>query len=116
MKQLFSPVYLTTKENGLVTRGLPEITKERPVLFICNHTFVGFDLGLILGAFLEGQGVIIRSLAHPLITIGTCEACLQTRMWICHIMRAFVCRIYWKYDLTLKGLRGSKYERERVKW
>jgi len=69
MKQLFSPVYLTTKENGLVTRGLPEITKERPVLFICNHTFVGFDLGLILGAFLEGQGVIIRSLAHPLITI-----------------------------------------------
>jgi len=70
MKQLFSPVYFHVQENGTVKRGLPRLTKERPILLVCNHTFVGFDLGIIVGSFLESQDVMIRALAHPLLTIG----------------------------------------------
>jgi len=65
MKELFSPVFLTVDEKGKMKRGVPQITKEHPILFICNHTFVGFDLGILLNEFLEDQNVMIRSLAHP---------------------------------------------------
>lgn len=69
MKQVFSPVYFHLKDDGLVKRGLPQLTKERPILLVCNHTFVGFDLGIIVGSFMESQNVMIRALAHPLLTI-----------------------------------------------
>lgn len=70
MKQLFSPVYFHAKGDGSVKRGLPKLTKERPILLVCNHTFVGFDLGVIIGSFMDDQDVFIRALAHPLLTIG----------------------------------------------
>lgn len=69
MKQLFSPVYFHAKGDGSVKRGLPKLTKERPILLVCNHTFVGFDLGVIIGSFMDDQDVFIRALAHPLLTI-----------------------------------------------
>ncbi|KAG0579788.1 hypothetical protein KC19_4G123400 [Ceratodon purpureus] len=67
-KQVFSPVYFHVKDDGSVKRGLPKLTKERPILLVCNHTFVGFDLGIIIGSFMESQNVMIRALAHPLVT------------------------------------------------
>ena len=70
MKQVFSPVYFHVKDDKLMKRGLPQLTKERPILLVCNHTFVGFDLGIIVGSFMESQNVMIRALAHPLLTIG----------------------------------------------
>ncbi len=79
MKELFSPVFLTVDEKGKMKRGVPRITKEHPILFICNHTFVGFDLGILLNEFLEDQNVMIRSLAHPAL-IMTGISALRTSL------------------------------------
>lgn len=57
-------------KDSKMKRGLPQITKEHPILFIGNHTFVGLDLAIIVNAFLEDQNVMIRSLAHPALTAG----------------------------------------------
>jgi hypothetical protein len=57
-------------KDSKMKRGLPQISKEHPILFIGNHTFVGLDLPLIVNAFLEDQNVMIRSLAHPALTAG----------------------------------------------
>jgi hypothetical protein len=68
LKQLFSPIFFTVGKDSKMKRGLPQITKEHPILFIGNHTFVGLDLAIIVNAFLEDQNVMIRSLAHPALT------------------------------------------------
>lgn len=70
LKQLFSPIFFTVGKDSKMKRGLPQITKEHPILFIGNHTFVGLDLAIIVNAFLEDQNVMIRSLAHPALTAG----------------------------------------------
>ncbi|CAM6104063.1 unnamed protein product [Calypogeia fissa] len=64
--QLFSPIFLTA-ENGKIRKGLPQLPKGRPLLFVSNHTLIGFDLGLVVEEVLEKRGVLLRGLAHPLL-------------------------------------------------
>lgn len=69
MHQLFSPIFLSS-ETGRIRKGLPNLPKKgTPLLFVSNHTLIGFDLGLVVEEFLEKRDVLLRGLAHPLLSV-----------------------------------------------
>lgn len=73
LRQFFSPVSFAVNQDGTVRRGFPSIpgvgsgTSKRPLLFVGNHTFVGFDLGFLADDILRSTGIMPRGMAHPVI-------------------------------------------------
>eukprot|EP00271_Cylindrocystis_brebissonii_P022170 TRINITY_DN8376_c0_g2_i1.p1 TRINITY_DN8376_c0_g2~~TRINITY_DN8376_c0_g2_i1.p1 ORF type:complete len:996 (+),score=154.04 TRINITY_DN8376_c0_g2_i1:156-3143(+) len=67
IRQLTSPVSFSTLEDGTIVQGLEGVpSSERPLLFIGNHQTWAPDLGIVVDELLEGAGVVVRGLAHPL--------------------------------------------------
>ncbi|KAG6544924.1 hypothetical protein Mapa_013616 [Marchantia paleacea] len=69
VRQIFSPIFLSATEDGRIRKGLPKLPEGRPLLFVGNHTFIGFDLGMIVDEFLKNKGILLRGLAHPVLSI-----------------------------------------------
>ena len=99
LEDAFSPVYMSTDENGTRSMGLhnlPQSTTDRPLLFVSNHQLckhsnttdlcihfssltsfsltnvsltVGLDLNLLISKLLEND-VVVRGLAHPVVFQG----------------------------------------------
>ena len=68
---LTSPVFLSTREDGSIVRGLGgvPVSREdsRPTLFVGNHQTYAYDTGLIINQFLKEQDRLVRGLAHPVL-------------------------------------------------
>lgn len=63
----FSPVLLSTLENGKIVKGLSGIPSEGPVLFVGYHMLLGLELSpLVLRIFSE-RGILVRGMAHPIM-------------------------------------------------
>ncbi|KAL2645523.1 hypothetical protein R1flu_013110 [Riccia fluitans] len=73
IRQIFSPIFLSATENGNVCKGLPKLPEGRPLLFVGNHTFIGFDLGIMVDEFLKEKGILLRGLAHPVLSVDSQE-------------------------------------------
>jgi hypothetical protein len=67
LRQLASPVFFSTCEEGKRWKGLSKLPSEGPILFVANHQLLGLDLGMIIAELLEQRGIAARGLAHPVI-------------------------------------------------
>eukprot|EP00178_Gracilaria_changii_P002662 TRINITY_DN13970_c0_g1_i1.p1 TRINITY_DN13970_c0_g1~~TRINITY_DN13970_c0_g1_i1.p1 ORF type:complete len:985 (-),score=127.88 TRINITY_DN13970_c0_g1_i1:696-3650(-) len=64
----FSPVFIG-EEN------IPEYDVNRPVLFVSNHTLMGWlDTSHPVTRVLQSRGVLIRALAHPYLLAGATQS------------------------------------------
>ncbi|XP_023736307.1 phytyl ester synthase 2, chloroplastic isoform X1 [Lactuca sativa] len=65
----FSPVMLSTLENGKIVRGLSGIPSkdEGPVLFVGYHMMLGLELAPLIARIFSERGVLVRGVAHPMI-------------------------------------------------
>ena len=73
LQKLFSPVFLSTEEDGRVVQGLggvPTGLSGRPVLLVGNHQLFGADLGLLMSKFVREKKALPRGLGHPVIFQG----------------------------------------------
>jgi hypothetical protein len=70
-RRLTSPVFFSTTDSGVVTRGLGGIPEGRPILFVGNHQTLALDLGVLCEEFLKERDVMLRGLAHPVIFANT---------------------------------------------
>jgi hypothetical protein len=74
VRQLLSPVFFSTSDDGEVEEGLSNIPTDRPVLFVGNHLYFGVELSLVVGELLKQRNLLVRGLAHPfLFKTGTEE-------------------------------------------
>lgn len=73
VKQLedsFSPVWLSTNEDGKRSFGIGHVPREGPpILFVANHQLLGVDLSMLVGKLYK-NGIPVRGLAHPVIFNG----------------------------------------------
>jgi hypothetical protein len=69
MRQVTSPVFFSTAEDGGVIQGLSNIPTDRPVMLVGYHMFLGLELGILVADFWKETGILLRGLAHP-ITVG----------------------------------------------
>ncbi|CAM6043222.1 unnamed protein product [Sphagnum compactum] len=67
IRQLLSPVFFSTSDDGEVEQGLSNIPTDRPVLFVGNHLYFGVELSLIVGELLKQRNLLVRGLAHPFL-------------------------------------------------
>ncbi|KAD6796085.1 hypothetical protein E3N88_06981 [Mikania micrantha] len=63
----FSPVMLSTLENGKIVRGLSGIPSEGPVLFVGYHMLLGLELAPLIARIYAERGILVRGIAHPLM-------------------------------------------------
>ncbi|GJT05543.1 acyltransferase-like protein, chloroplastic isoform X1 [Tanacetum coccineum] len=63
----FSPVMLSTLENGRIVRGLSGIPSEGPVLFVGYHMLLGLELSPLVLRFFSERGILVRGMAHPIM-------------------------------------------------
>ncbi|CAB9515470.1 expressed unknown protein [Seminavis robusta] len=76
LRNIHSPVFLSTDANGKRWRGLAKIpspANHGPILFVANHQFFGLDLNLIIAELLEERNLICRGMAHPFVFNQTKE-------------------------------------------
>ncbi|CAM6030464.1 unnamed protein product [Sphagnum balticum] len=69
MRQVTSPVFFSTAEDGGVIQGLSNIPTDRPVMLVGYHMFLGLELGIVVAEFWKETGILLRGLAHP-IAVG----------------------------------------------
>lgn len=67
LRRLTSPVFLSTRNDGQIMRGLDALPTARPILFIGNHQLMAFDLSMMVEQIYRDTGVLVRGLAHPAI-------------------------------------------------
>eukprot|EP00542_Grammatophora_oceanica_P005239 CAMPEP_0194067984 /NCGR_PEP_ID=MMETSP0009_2-20130614/86846_1 /TAXON_ID=210454 /ORGANISM="Grammatophora oceanica, Strain CCMP 410" /LENGTH=706 /DNA_ID=CAMNT_0038721039 /DNA_START=86 /DNA_END=2206 /DNA_ORIENTATION=+ len=67
LRQVTSPVFFSTDEDGKRWRGIGQVPSEGPIVFVGNHQFFGFDVGLIIAELIEQRGMSARGLAHPVV-------------------------------------------------
>ncbi|KAG5254340.1 acyltransferase protein [Salix suchowensis] len=65
-----SPVMLSSFQDGKIVRGLAGIPSEGPVLFVGYHMLMGFEVVPLISNFLLERNILIRGIAHPLLTMG----------------------------------------------
>ncbi|KAI7745269.1 hypothetical protein M8C21_017331 [Ambrosia artemisiifolia] len=63
----FSPVMLSTLENGTIVRGLSGIPSEGPVIFVGYHMMLGLELAPLIARIYADRGILVRGIAHPLM-------------------------------------------------
>ncbi|CAK9204037.1 unnamed protein product [Sphagnum troendelagicum] len=66
MRQVTSPVFFSTAEDGGVIQGLSNIPTDRPVMLVGYHMFLGLELGILVAEFWKETGILPRGLAHPI--------------------------------------------------
>jgi len=69
LRQVTSPVFFSTAEDGGVIQGLSNIPTDRPVMLVGYHMFLGLELGILVAEFWKETGILLRGLAHP-ISVG----------------------------------------------
>jgi pimeloyl-ACP methyl ester carboxylesterase len=68
---IFSPVYVSTDQNGKRWMGMSKIPRpsqaesKKPILFVGNHQFMAADMRLWVADLYEQRGIFARGLAHP---------------------------------------------------
>lgn len=67
VEEAFSPVMLSTLENGKIVRGLSGIPSEGPVLFVGYHMMLGLELAPLIARIFSERGIVVRGVAHPLM-------------------------------------------------
>lgn len=67
IKQLTSPVFFSTGEDGVVRRGFSGVPHDRPMLFVGNHQTYALDIGPLVEALIRDRQIFPRGLAHPAI-------------------------------------------------
>ena len=68
IRQLTSPAFFSTLDDGTIVRGLGGVPNEgQSMLLVGNHQTYAFDTGLLIDQFLIEQNRLIRGLAHPVI-------------------------------------------------
>lgn len=67
LEKVASPVILSTLENGKIVRGLAGIPSEGPVLYVGNHTMLGFESNPLVSRFWVDRNILLRAVAHPLM-------------------------------------------------
>ncbi|GJX51369.1 acyltransferase-like protein, chloroplastic [Tanacetum coccineum] len=67
VEEAFSPVMLSTLENGTIVRGLSGIPSEGPVLFVGYHMMLGLELAPLIARIYSERGILVRGVAHPLM-------------------------------------------------
>ncbi|KAI3761879.1 hypothetical protein L1987_52301 [Smallanthus sonchifolius] len=63
----FSPVMLSTLENGKIVKGLSGIPSEGPVLFVGYHMMLGLELAPLIARIYAERGILVRGVAHPMM-------------------------------------------------
>jgi len=70
LEDAFSPVWISTNDQGERTMGLDNVPRDvGPVLFVSNHQLLGVDLSFLV-AKLYKSGIVVRGLGHPVIFEG----------------------------------------------
>nr|XP_043616790.1 acyltransferase-like protein At3g26840, chloroplastic isoform X2 [Erigeron canadensis] len=67
VEEAFSPVMLSTLENGKIVKGLSGIPSEGPVLFVGYHMMLGLELAPLVARIFSERGILVRGVAHPLM-------------------------------------------------
>nr|XP_043615752.1 acyltransferase-like protein At3g26840, chloroplastic [Erigeron canadensis] len=67
VEEAFSPVMLSTLDNGKVVRGLSGIPSEGPVLLVGYHMMMGIELGPLTFRIFSERGILVRGVAHPMM-------------------------------------------------
>lgn len=67
VEEAFSPVMLSTLENGKIVRGLSGIPWEGPVIFVGYHMMLGLELAPLIAQIFSERGILVRGIAHPMI-------------------------------------------------
>ncbi|KAI3500948.1 hypothetical protein L1887_36777 [Cichorium endivia] len=67
VEEAFSPVMLSTLENGKIVRSLSGIPSEGPVLFVGYHMMLGLELAPLIARIFSERGILVRGVAHPLM-------------------------------------------------
>jgi hypothetical protein len=80
IRQLLSPVFFSTSNDGEVEQGLSNIPTDWPVLFVGNHLYFGVELSLIVGELLKQRNLLVRGLAHPILFKTDMEEELQVSL------------------------------------
>ena len=71
LEDSFSPIYMSTNDNGEREMGLGNLPREDgPLLFVSNHQLLGLDLNLVVAELLKND-LVVRGLAHPVVFGGT---------------------------------------------
>ncbi|KAL9458030.1 hypothetical protein AB3S75_006976 [Citrus x aurantiifolia] len=69
IEQMFSPVTLSTLEDGMIVRGLGGIPMEGPVLIVGYHMLLGIELIPLVCQFFIQRKIILRGMAHPMLFV-----------------------------------------------
>ncbi|KAL2623009.1 hypothetical protein R1flu_003214 [Riccia fluitans] len=68
LRNLLSPVFFSTGDDGEVVPDLSKIpVSKKPLIFIGNHFLYGLDMGFVWGQLVKERHVLPRGLAHPVI-------------------------------------------------
>ncbi|KAI3668920.1 hypothetical protein L6452_40137 [Arctium lappa] len=67
VEEAFSPVMLSTLENGKIVRGLSGIPSEGPVIFVGYHMMLGLELAPLVARMFSERGILVRGIAHPMM-------------------------------------------------
>ncbi|KAI5054984.1 hypothetical protein GOP47_0030129 [Adiantum capillus-veneris] len=66
MRQMTSPVFFSTKEDGTIIRGLSGVPEEGPILLVGYHMLMGLELPALISEFMKRKQ-LIRGVAHPIL-------------------------------------------------
>ncbi|XP_024046866.1 acyltransferase-like protein At3g26840, chloroplastic isoform X3 [Citrus clementina] len=69
IEQMFSPVTLSTLEDGMIVRGLGGIPMEGPVLIVGYHMLLGIELIPLVCQFFIQRKIVLRGMAHPMLFV-----------------------------------------------
>ncbi|KAH9791695.1 AB hydrolase-1 domain-containing protein [Citrus sinensis] len=69
IEQMFSPLTLSTLEDGMIVRGLGGIPMEGPVLIVGYHMLLGIELIPLVCQFFIQRKIILRGMAHPMLFV-----------------------------------------------
>ena len=65
IRQLTSPVFFSTSDDGKIAQGLSNIPTDRPILLVGYHMFLGIELGVLVSEVFKETNILVRGLAHP---------------------------------------------------
>ncbi|MCO5564587.1 hypothetical protein L7F22_018251 [Adiantum nelumboides] len=66
IRQLTSPVFFSTKEDGSIVRGLSGVPEDGPILLVGYHMLMGLELTALVTEFMKRKQ-LIRGVAHPVL-------------------------------------------------
>lgn len=69
IEQMFSPLTLSTLEDGMIVRGLGGIPMEGPVLIVGYHMLLGIELIPLVCQFFIQRKIVLRGMAHPMLFV-----------------------------------------------